>query len=348
VHEFALAEAVIAAALEAADREGLARITRIDVRIGELQRIEREVFDFALQEVLPAEEPRLAATRIAVEAEAARFRCRPCGRCFELADTSGPGGVDAGEDMRVSGVDPRFSVIDRRLEGVGRIVAVTGGKGGIGKSLVASTLALALADAGRRVGLLDLDLTGASAHVVLGIDPAFPSEQFGVEPSVFHGIRFMSIVCFAGSEPAPLRGEDLTHALLELLAITRWGELDFLIVDMPPGLGDVALDAARLLRRAEHLALATPSRVALATVRKNLRLLARLGVPVAGLVENMARSPVSAVHDLATELGVRFLGSLPFDAELEAASGDVERLRGTAVVSAIRALAHELADARGA
>jgi hydrogenase nickel incorporation protein HypA/HybF len=99
VHEFALAEAVIAAALEAADREGLARITRIDVRIGELQRIEREVFDFALQEVLPAEEPRLAATRIAVEAEAARFRCRPCGRCFELADTSGPGGADAGEAM---------------------------------------------------------------------------------------------------------------------------------------------------------------------------------------------------------------------------------------------------------
>ena len=92
MHELALAEAVIAAALEVADREAMSGIERIAVRIGELQRIQREVFEFALREVLPASEPRLASTRITLETEAARFLCRPCGRSFSLADTGGPEG----------------------------------------------------------------------------------------------------------------------------------------------------------------------------------------------------------------------------------------------------------------
>jgi ATP-binding protein involved in chromosome partitioning len=186
-------------------------------------------------------------------------------------------------------VDPRLAVVERRLEGVERIVAVTGGKGGIGKTLVASTVALALARSGRRAGLLDLDLTGPSDHVVLGVEPGFPREEFGVEPPEVHGVRFMSITCFAGDTPAPLRGADVTDALLELLAITRWGELDTLVVDMPPGLGDTLLDAVRLVGRAEHLLVATASRVVLETVRKNLQLLLRMGASVAGVVETMSR-----------------------------------------------------------
>lgn len=97
MHEFALAEAVIAAALEAAAREGLSEIQRIAVRVGELQRIEPEVFEFALKEVLPASEPRLASTRITLETEAARFRCRPCAHAFGLGDVAGPQGEDERE-----------------------------------------------------------------------------------------------------------------------------------------------------------------------------------------------------------------------------------------------------------
>lgn len=97
MHELALAEAVLSAALEAAEREGIARIRRIAVRIGELQRIRRDVFEFALREVLPADEPRLESVRIQLETDRARLRCRPCGREFGLADASGPTGADQAE-----------------------------------------------------------------------------------------------------------------------------------------------------------------------------------------------------------------------------------------------------------
>ncbi len=97
MHEFALAEAVVRAALETADRNGLGRLTRIVVRIGELQSIEREVFEFALREVIPVSEPRVAAARIDLERESARFRCRPCGREFGLADAEGPADEDESE-----------------------------------------------------------------------------------------------------------------------------------------------------------------------------------------------------------------------------------------------------------
>ena len=239
-------------------------------------------------------------------------------------------------------MDPRLSVVDRRLERVGRILAVTGGKGGIGKTLVASTLALALAESGRRTGLLDLDLTGPSDHVVLGVEPGFPREEFGVEPPEIHGVRFMSITCFAGDTPAPLRGSDVTDALLELLAITSWGELDTLVLDMPPGLGDAMLDAVRLVGRAEHLVVATASRVVLETVRKNLQLLLRMGASVAGVVENMSRDGSARVREEAEERGVPFLGVLPFDEDVEAATGDPARLLGTRVGAAVRELARSL------
>ncbi|MDX2342228.1 MAG: P-loop NTPase, partial [Acidimicrobiia bacterium] len=144
-------------------------------------------------------------------------------------------------------IDPRSFAIDDRLAGVSRIVGVTGSKGGIGKSVVASTLALALADEGQRVGLFDLDFTSPSDHVVLGVERSFPNEEFGIDPHLVHGIHMMSVAFFAGDAAVPLRGEATTSALLELLAITRWGDIDVLILDMPPGLGDTSLDVIRLL-----------------------------------------------------------------------------------------------------
>jgi ATP-binding protein involved in chromosome partitioning len=226
-------------------------------------------------------------------------------------------------------MDPRPQAAARRLARVDRLIAVTGGKGGIGKTLVSACLALCLAQAGRRTGLLDLDLTGPCSHLVLGANPGLPQEDFGVVPPVTAGIRSMSISYFAGERPAPLRGTDVSNALIELLAITQWGELDFLVIDMPPGLGDALLDAARLLPKAEFLVVATASRVVVATVHKTLELLVQLRRPILGLVENMQLRQNSAVADLAAEFGLRCLAALPFDEEVEEALGHPEYLLRT-------------------
>ena len=239
-------------------------------------------------------------------------------------------------------IDPRFAAVDARLEGVKRILAVTGGKGGIGKSFVASTLAAVLAHAGRRVGLLDLDFTSPSDHVILGFETGFPSEEFGIDPHVHHGVHTMSIAHFAGDAPAPLRGDDVTNALLELLAITRWGELDVLVIDMPPGLGDAALDTIRLLRRAEYIVVAQSSKVVLASVRRAMRLLRNIEAPMLGMVENMHRREGDAVGALAASFEVPILGRLPYDDEVEDALGDVDALLETAPAMALRDAAQSL------
>jgi len=239
-------------------------------------------------------------------------------------------------------IDPRGAVIGDRLAEVRRILAVTGGKGGIGKSLLSTSLALALAESGRRVGLLDLDLTGPTDHVILGLDDRFPTEEWGVEPPEFAGIRFMSVSYFAGERPAPLRGIDVSNALLELLAITRWGRLDALVIDMPPGLGDAMLDAVRHVSRAEYLAVATSSRVVLETVRRTLELLRRLKADVAGVVENMQRTGGGSVSAVAERFGLPLLATVPFDEDLERAIGDSEALRRTRAFEAVRGLRERL------
>jgi len=227
--------------------------------------------------------------------------------------------------------DPRRAVIDSRLAGARRLVAVTGGKGGIGKSLVASTLALALAREGTAAGLLDLDFTGPCGHLFLGYRGGFPEEASGIVPPTVAGVRFISLACFGGGHSFPLRGADFSEALLELLAITRWGELDFLVVDMPPGTGDPLLDTLRLLPRAEFLVVATGSRVALETVGRTVDLLRGAGAPLLGLVENMRRGEGREVERFAADRELPLLGAVPFDEELESAVGDPDRLvRGAA------------------
>lgn len=239
-------------------------------------------------------------------------------------------------------MDPRPAVIERRLQDVKRVLAVSGGKGGIGKSVIASTLALILARRGLRAGLLDLDLTGPCDHLILGLDDRFPTEEFGVEPPLLHGVRFMSVVYFVRDRPAPLRGADITGALLELLAITRWGELDALVIDMPPGLGDATLDTVRLLPRAEYLLVATPSRVVVDTVRRTLRFHVELQSRIAGVLQNMERNATSETRDLAAEFDLPYLGSVPYDEGLEAAIGEAERLAGTRAARALDEIAATL------
>jgi ATP-binding protein involved in chromosome partitioning len=241
-------------------------------------------------------------------------------------------------------VDPRPAVIERRLRDVARIVAVTGGKGGIGKSSVAVGLALGLATDGARVGLLDLDLWGPSDHVILGVARPGLGEDGGLVPDAVAGVRFMSIASIVGDDPALLRGDDISNAILELLAVTIWDDLDVLVVDMPPGFGDTLLDSARYLPRAEYVVVTTPSELTRVTTRKTVALLRRLDLPALGLVENLRRQTDLPAAPARTADDLPLLGSIGFDEAYEAALGSPERLRGTAFYRDVRAMAAALAS----
>ncbi len=226
-------------------------------------------------------------------------------------------------------IDPRPGLISRRLEGVDEIIAVSSGKGGVGKSIVASTLALHLAETGHSVGLLDLDFTSPATHVILGIDGLFPEEEYGIIPPVAHGIKYMSITHFALDKPTPLRGADVSDAIIELLAVTLWGDLDSLVIDMPPGLGDATLDVIRFVEDIRFLVVTTPSKLAYETVRKQLVLLKRLRVPVIGVIENMIRKPSDYVRFSVENDGALYLGAIAYDEGPEESLGDEARLKET-------------------
>jgi len=238
--------------------------------------------------------------------------------------------------------DPRIGIIGRRLEGVKKIVAVSSGKGGVGKSVVATALALSLKEKGYRVGLLDLDFTSPSTHVILGVEGLFPEEDRGIIPPLAEGLRYMSITYYSLDKPAPLRGADVSDAIIELLAITRWGELDHLVIDMPPGIGDATLDIIRLVERLNFLVVTTPSRVALETVKKLLTLLRELEVPVTGVIENMVMKPSDSIHEQIELLGNNYLGYIPFDEELEGALGDSDGFMETKFARALTTIASEV------
>jgi ATP-binding protein involved in chromosome partitioning len=230
-------------------------------------------------------------------------------------------------------MDPRVAIIERRLEGIKNIIAVAAGKGGVGKSTVATGLALVLSKMGHTVGLLDLDFYGPSTHVILGgLEGVQPREDHGIIPPKVHGIEFISIVYYAGENPAPLRGPDLTNALIELLAITRWGDLDFLIVDMPPGLGDTTLDAIRFLKNPRFLAVTTPSRIAQETVKKLIMLLRELNIPMLGIIKNMSRPSDTA----RLSFDVPCVGQLPFDETIENTMGNPDRFLETEFARKLR------------
>ncbi|MCD6373659.1 MAG: ATP-binding protein [Thermococcus sp.] len=240
-------------------------------------------------------------------------------------------------------IDPREIAINARLEGVKRIIPVVSGKGGVGKSLVSTTLALALAEKGHKVGLLDLDFHGASDHVILGFEPKeFPEEDRGVVPPTVHGIKFMSIAYYTEDRPTPLRGKEISDALIELLTITRWDELDYLVIDMPPGLGDQLLDVLRFLKRGEFLVVATPSKLSLNVVEKLIQLLLEEKHKVLGLVENMKLDDEEDVKKLAERYGVPYLTGIPFYPDLDAKIGNVEELMKTEFAEKIRELAEKL------
>jgi len=232
-------------------------------------------------------------------------------------------------------VDPRTSIINERLKSVSRVIAVSSGKGGVGKSLVATTLALALVKKGYKVGLFDLDFTSPSTHVILGVEDLQPKEDKGIVPPVVYGLEYMSIVYYSGDLAAPLRGADVSNALVELLSITRWGKLDFLVLDMPPGIGDITLDLIRFIEKIEFLIVTTSSQLAFETVRKLTGLLKELKIPVIGVVENMKMNHSKNIQQQTRKLGLTYLGEIPYDTKLEEAIGNTNRLLKTALAGKV-------------
>ncbi len=235
-------------------------------------------------------------------------------------------------------VDPRIGIIEKRLKGVNNVVAVSSGKGGVGKSLIASTLAVILAREGYKVGLFDLDFTSPSTHVILGVEGLQPKEEKGIIPPEVHGIKYMSIVYYSGEHVVPLRGADISNALIELFAITRWNTLDFLIIDMPPGISDATLDIIRFVKKVKFLVVTTPSQLAFETVRKLLDLLSELRINVVGVVENMKMKESQFIKQQVEGRGITFWGETPFDIMVEEAIGNVKKLLTTEFGSILKEL----------
>ena len=235
-------------------------------------------------------------------------------------------------------MDPRIAIIENRLTAIHRLIAIGSGKGGVGKSMVASTTALTLARQGYQVGLFDIDFTSPSTHVILNAEDLVPEEEKGLIPPNIHGLHYMSITYFSRNAPTPLRGIDASNALIELLAITRWSDLDYLIFDMPPGIGDLTLDVIRLIPQLAFILVTTPSKVSFETVRKLLQLLQDQQVPIIGVVENMRRDASSYIQTKVEQLGHTYLGVISFDIRLEAAIGNVTAIQTSTFMTAINAI----------
>ncbi len=246
--------------------------------------------------------------------------------------------------MMVAQGDPRLAVIGRRLARVARVVPVMSSKGGVGKTLLSCLLALALSERGARVGLLDLDVTNPTAHVVLGADLSkFPEEDRGVVPPLIGGVKFMSVAYYSGENPLPLRGWEIDNVVREVLAVTIWGDLDFLVIDTPPGIGDEVLDVLSYFPKHEPLVVATPSPLTVTSVRRLLKLLTEaVKGELIRVVENMARDNSSIIADLARKFRVGFLGKVRFDEGVDRAVGDIDALRESRMYRDVSMIAEKL------
>ena len=213
------------------------------------------------------------------------------------------------------------------LPEVRNIVAIASGKGGVGKSTTAVNLALALAAEGARVGVLDADIHGPSIPMMLGLHgkPESPDGK-NIEPKLSHGLQAMSIGLFLGEDtPTIWRGPMTTQYLQQLLTTTLWQDLDYLLIDLPPGTGDIQLTLAQRVPVSAAIIVTTPQDIALLDAKKALKMFEKVEVPVLGIVENMAVHVCSncghAEHifgagggdRMAAQYGVPLLGSLPLD-----------------------------------
>lgn len=213
------------------------------------------------------------------------------------------------------------------LPGVKNIIAVASGKGGVGKSATAVNLALALAAEGATVGILDADIYGPSQPQMLGVSgrPDSPDGKT-IEPMRAHGIQMMSIGLLIDVEtPMVWRGPMVTQALQQLLNDTLWHDLDYLVIDLPPGTGDIQLTLAQKIPVTGAVIVTTPQDIALLDARKGLKMFEKVGIPILGIVENMSMHTCSKCghtepifgtgggEKMCRDYNVELLGALPLD-----------------------------------
>lgn len=232
--------------------------------------------------------------------------------------------------------DPRKLLVEERLKNVSNVIPVMSPKGGVGKTVISALIALAMTENNYSVGLLDLDVTNPSIHVVLnlGLDKK-PLESKGVVPPETHGVRVMSVAYYTEGKPLPLRGSEVTDVVREILAITIWGNLDYLIIDTPPGMGDVHMEIINNIRRAKPLVVTTSHVLSVSPVKSLLKMLKEARIPVVGLVENMSEGPTDLVTGLCREFRVRYLGNVPLDSLLTFSIGNASIIKKTKAYSKV-------------
>ena len=234
-----------------------------------------------------------------------------------------------------SKIDYREVLIPKRLKNIGFILLVASGKGGVGKSLVSATTALILARKGFSTGLLDLDFHGPSSSIIYGTDEVPKEEEEGLIPPIKEGVKIMSIDLFVSGQPVPVGGDEKRELIKELLALTHWGSLDYLIVDMPPETGDVLLATLTYLRgRRGALLVTTPTKLSMKVVERLVTILQDVKVPIIGIVENMSRIKLGdeqlnlfggeEVNSIAMKYCIPYLGSLPMDPDASRAADEGE------------------------
>ncbi len=248
------------------------------------------------------------------------------------------------------------------LENVSNIVAIASGKGGVGKSTTAVNLALALAAEGANVGILDADIYGPSIPLMLGISGERPTSDDGesMNPLSAHGIQVMSIgFLIDPDQPMIWRGPMVTQALNQMLQQTKWTDIDYLVVDMPPGTGDIQLTLSQQVPVSGVVIVTTPQEIALLDARKGLQMFRKVSVPVLGIVENMSTHICTKCgHEeplfgsgggaqLAADYEVELLGSLPLDLRIreqtDSGNPSVVAEPGEAPAAAYRATARRMA-----
>lgn len=222
------------------------------------------------------------------------------------------------------------------LSDVKRIIAVSSGKGGVGKSMVASNLAVALAMKGNRVGLLDADIYGPNIPLMFGeSDPPGVTGEEGSEmiaPVEAHGVRLMSLgFMLEADQPAIMRGPLISGILKQFLEQVAWGPLDYMVVDMPPGTGDAQLSLVQTIQLDGAVMVTTPQNVSTADVRRGVRMFEKVNTPVLGIVENMSGYECPHCGEmveifgkgggelLAKDMDLNFLGSVPLDTKVREA-----------------------------
>ena len=236
-----------------------------------------------------------------------------------LAAVPGVDDVDIEWDAEVRGQQAREGG-PQPLEGIKNVIAVASNKGGVGKSTVAVNLSVALARLGAKVGILDADITGPNVPAMLGLDEGVLAEGGGgLHPIEAHGVKATSIgFVLPKGTPVVWRGPMIGSGVRGLLHDVDWGELDYLIVDLPPGTSDASMSMAQEAAIAGAVIVSTPQKVAIADATKAVGMFDRLGVPIFGIVENMTSDVFGggAVAEAAEELGIEFLGEIPLDAAI--------------------------------